>query len=166
MKPDWDKLAEEFKDSEIVKVVDVDCTADGKTLCTHVGVRGYPTIKYYLADEPNKPQDYKGGRDYAGLKKFVESTFKPPCDVSTKKGCSADQLKVVDALAGKSGGDLAKYLTEKKALINQIKADRIVYENESKNKLKDFDQKEEAASMELIVATKVAEKAAGQKDEL
>ena len=40
MKPDWDKLAEEFADSQKVVIADVDCTASGKALCEKYGVQG------------------------------------------------------------------------------------------------------------------------------
>ena len=46
MKPDWDKLMEEFKDSPTALVADVDCTADGKPICDDNGVRGFPTLKW------------------------------------------------------------------------------------------------------------------------
>merc|ERR1719456_1620926 len=75
MKPDWDKLAAEYKDHASVLVADADYTAGGKSLCDSVGVRGYPTIKH---GDPNDLQDYKGGRDFAGLKKFAES-LGPTC---------------------------------------------------------------------------------------
>jgi hypothetical protein len=65
MKPDWDKLIGEFKDSKTVLIADVDCTAAGKPLCDTKGVRGFPTIKY---GDPNDLQDYEGGREYAALK--------------------------------------------------------------------------------------------------
>merc|ERR1711957_475935 len=56
MKPDWDKLMAEFKDSKTALVADVDCTAGGKALCDRIGVRGYPTIKQ---GDPNNMEDYK-----------------------------------------------------------------------------------------------------------
>ena len=59
MKPDWDKLMEEFSGSATQLIGDVDCTADGKPLCDANGVRGYPTIKY---GDPSDLQDYQGGR--------------------------------------------------------------------------------------------------------
>jgi len=68
MKPDWDKLAAEFKDSAATVIADVDCTAGGKSLCEEIGVRGYPTIKY---GGPNDLQDYNGGRDLPALQAFA-----------------------------------------------------------------------------------------------
>jgi hypothetical protein len=41
MKPDWDKLMDAFADSDSALVGDVDCTAEGKDLCTQQGVKGY-----------------------------------------------------------------------------------------------------------------------------
>ena len=45
MKPAWDSLAQEYKNSDKVVVADVDCTAEGKDLCERFGVQGFPTIK-------------------------------------------------------------------------------------------------------------------------
>jgi len=73
MKPDWDKLMEEFSGSATQLIGDVDCTADGKPLCDANGVRGYPTIKY---GDPSDLQDYQGGRDFDALKKFAEEEKK------------------------------------------------------------------------------------------
>ena len=41
MKPDWDQLMDAFADSETALVADVDCTTEGKELCTAQGVKGY-----------------------------------------------------------------------------------------------------------------------------
>jgi len=98
MKPDWDSLGTEYASSKTVLIADVDCTADGKSLCEKMGVRGYPTIKYYNPPD-TEGEDYKGGRDLASLKKFVESDLGPGCSVDTKENCSAEQLE-----------DLKKYM--------------------------------------------------------
>jgi thioredoxin-like negative regulator of GroEL len=44
----YDKLAEELKDK--VNIVAVDCDAH-RALCTKNGVKGFPTIKLYVASE-------------------------------------------------------------------------------------------------------------------
>jgi len=54
----------------------VDCTAEGKTLCSKFGVRGYPTVKY---GDPDDLKDYRGGRDFDSLKKFADSNLGPQC---------------------------------------------------------------------------------------
>merc|ERR1711943_151867 len=53
MKPAWDQLMEEFKDSKSAVVADVDCTVH-QDLCGKHGVQGYPTIKY---GDPNKVEE-------------------------------------------------------------------------------------------------------------
>ena len=59
MKPAWDELMAAFEDSPTSLVADVDCTAAGESICSKVGVQGYPTIKY---GDPNDLKDYNGGR--------------------------------------------------------------------------------------------------------
>jgi len=87
MKPDWDKLIAAFKDSSSVLIADVDCTAGGKELCNEVGVRGYPTIKH---GDPSDLQDYKGGRDFAALKKFADE-LGPTCSPANLDLCDAEK---------------------------------------------------------------------------
>jgi hypothetical protein len=92
MKPDWDSLGSDYADSKTVVIADVDCTAAGKPLCDKYGVRGYPTIKFFNPPD-EEGEDYKGGRDLASLKKFVESDLGPGCSVDTKENCTPEQLK-------------------------------------------------------------------------
>jgi hypothetical protein len=73
LKPDWDKLIEDFASSSTQLVADVDCTADGKALCDANGVKGYPTLKW---GDPSDLQDYQGGRSYDDLKKFADENLK------------------------------------------------------------------------------------------
>ena len=59
--PTWEELAKSQKGT--VRVAKMDCTAtDNKQFCRDMGVRGYPTLKFF----PNgmasgdKPVDYAG----------------------------------------------------------------------------------------------------------
>jgi hypothetical protein len=70
MKPSWDKLGDEYAGSSSVLIADADCTAGADELCSQFGIRGYPTIKYFL-DGDSEGQDYKGGRDFDSMKEFV-----------------------------------------------------------------------------------------------
>ena len=91
--PDWDKLTSDFASSASVLVAEVDCTsASGKPLCTASGVKGYPTLKWGQNGEELK--DYKGARNYAGMKKFAEEELKPSCSVDNVDLCD-------DAMKGK-----------------------------------------------------------------
>merc|ERR1712023_602703 len=91
-KPDWDKLIEQFKDSSTILIADVDCTAEGKSMCEEVGVRGYPTIKY---GDPSDLQDYKGGRDFAALEKFA-GDLGPTCSPSNIDLCDEEKKAKIE----------------------------------------------------------------------
>jgi len=101
MKPDWDKLAEEFGDSQTVLIADVDCTASGKPLCEKYGVQGYPTIKTFSGPDDFEGEKYEGGRDLESLRKHAES-LGPPCDVDNKENCSPEDLTQLEKYAAMS----------------------------------------------------------------
>ena len=104
MKPAWDKLGEEYAASSSVLVGDVDCTADGESLCQEHGISGYPTIKYFMADGSD-PQTYQGGRDYDALKEFVSDTLEIKCDVKDPKECSEKEQGYITKMQAKSSKD-------------------------------------------------------------
>ncbi len=58
MKPAFDQLGTAYEGHAKVVIGDSDCTQDGKSLCAAQGVRGYPTIKYFISGQENA---YKGG---------------------------------------------------------------------------------------------------------
>jgi len=120
MKPDWDKLMAEFKDSKTALVGDVDCTAAGKDLCSDVGVRGYPTIKH---GDPNSLEDYKGGRDFDSLKKFVKEELYYPCGPLNLGACDGDQLLLIEKFLQMSESDLASGIKEKSDAVEKLETD-------------------------------------------
>jgi len=120
MKPAWDKLAEEFKDSKTAVVADVDCTAGGKDLCSTHGVRGYPTIKY---GDPNALEDYKGGRDFDALKKFAEENLGPTCGPANLDLCDADKKAQIEKYSAMSASDLQAAVDEKVAAQEKLETD-------------------------------------------
>lgn len=93
MKPDWDKLMEQYADSSTQLIADVDCTTEGKPLCDMAGVRGYPTIKW---GDPADLQDYQGGRDLASLTKFAEENLKPMCSPANIDLCDDEKKKQIE----------------------------------------------------------------------
>jgi len=109
MKPDWDKLIAAYKDHASTLIADVDCTTGGKSLCEEVGVRGYPTIKY---GDPNDLQDYKGGRDFAALKKFAEG-LGPQCGPANLELCDEAKKKQINELMAMTAADLEAKIEEK-----------------------------------------------------
>jgi len=110
MKPDWDKLMDAFADSETALVADVDCTAEGKDLCTEHGVRGYPTIKW---GDPSALEDYAGGRDFASLEKFATENLKPMCSPANIDLCEGDKKAQIEKFIAIAGDELDKMIAEK-----------------------------------------------------
>jgi len=101
MKPDWDRLGEEFASSSSVLIADVDCTADGKELCEKYEVRGYPTIKYFVNGD-ERGEDYSGGRDYDSLKAYVEENLEIKCDVTDPSGCTDKEKAYIEKMKQKT----------------------------------------------------------------
>lgn len=120
MKPAWDKLMAEFKDSKTALVADVDCTAGGKELCNTVGVRGYPTIKY---GDPNNLEDYKGGRDFDALKKFAEANLGPTCGPANLDLCDADKKAQIEKFSKMSASELEAAIKEKTDAMEKVEKD-------------------------------------------
>jgi len=130
MKPAWDKLMKHFKGNEHGLVADVDCTAAGKSLCSRVGVRGYPTIKW---GDPNALEDYQGGRDFNALKKFAEENLKPICSIANMELCSEDDKQKLEDLMKMPIEELKKQIEGKE---QEIKDAEKYFEDETQ-KLQD-----------------------------
>merc|ERR1719333_1479906 len=120
MKPAWDKLMAEFKDSKTALVADVDCTAGGKDLCSEVGVKGYPTIKY---GDPNNLEDYKGGRDFDALKKFAEANLGPTCGPANLDLCDDAKKADIEKFSKMSTSDLEAAIKEKTDAMEKLETD-------------------------------------------
>jgi len=124
MKPDWDKLMAEFKDSSTAVVADVDCTAAGKPLCDEVGVKGYPTIKY---GDPNNLEDFKGGRKFEDLKKFAEETLGPTCGPANLDLCDEEKKGLIQKFQAMSSTELDAAVAEKNSALEKLEADFKTY---------------------------------------
>jgi len=120
MKPAWDKLMAEFKDSKTALVADVDCTAGGQSLCNEVGVRGYPTIKH---GDPNNLEDYKGGRDFDSLKKFAEENLGPTCGPANLDLCDDAKKADIEKFSKMSASDLEAAISEKTQAMEKLEKD-------------------------------------------
>lgn len=105
MKPDWDRLGENFAKSDTVVIADVDCTIE-KDLCSQYGVQGYPTIKYFTGSTDASGDAYNGGRTYDELKKWADENLGPSCGFNNKDLCDADQLKAIEDAEALSDDDL------------------------------------------------------------
>jgi hypothetical protein len=148
MKPDWDKLMDEFKGSATQLVADVDCTAAGKPLCDEVGVRGYPTIKY---GDPADLQDYQGGRDYDSLSKFANE-LKPMCSPRNIDLCDDAKKAEIAKFQAMADDDLEKLIKEEEKKLEEA-------EEEFKTEVQKLQDKYTALSTEKdekIAAVKAA----------
>merc|ERR1719343_1617231 len=104
MKPAWDKLMKEFKDSKTALVADVDCTEAGKDLCETHSVEGFPTIKW--GDPMSGLEAYEGGRDFKELKKFADENLKPLCSPVNIDLCDDAKKKQIAELQALPTTDL------------------------------------------------------------
>lgn len=109
MKPDWDKLMEEYADSTTQLIADVDCTTEGKAICDNNGVKGFPTLKY---GDPSDLQDYQGGRDLDSLRKFIDESLKPVCSPSNLDLCDDEKKAEIEKLQAMPDADLASAITD------------------------------------------------------
>jgi len=119
MKPDWDKLIATYKGHASTLIADVDCTTGGKALCEQVGVRGYPTIKH---GDPNDLQDYKGGRDFASLKKFAEG-LGPQCGPANLDLCDEATKKQIEEFKALGKDKREEMIKSKEAEITKLEGD-------------------------------------------
>lgn len=112
-------------------IADVDCTAEGESLCHKHGVRGYPTIKLFKKDGNPQGEDYNGAREYNGLKRFVEANLAgPECSLEDKEGCSDEEKKVLEESEAMSVSerrakvdDLKTSISEKKKQMHALEAE-------------------------------------------
>jgi len=109
MKPAWDKLMKEYEGKDGALVADVDCTADGKSLCDREGVKGFPTIKW---GDPKNLEDYQGGREFKDIKKFADENLKPICTPANMDVCDDDQKAEINKIMEMSEEDLQAKIDE------------------------------------------------------
>jgi len=141
MKPDWDKLIEDFKDSSSSLVADVDCTTEGKSLCETHGVKGYPTIKY---GDPSDLKDYSGGRTYEDLKKFADENLGPSCGPDTLDICSDEQKALIKKFQAMSLGKLDAKVRKADKEIAKIEGEHATLLEEMQKTMEAAEKKKEA----------------------
>lgn len=116
MKKAWDVLIDDYADSSSILIADVDCTAAGKSLCTEVGVRGYPTIKYGPADDL---KDYSGGRTLKDLRDFA-ATLGPICGPQNLDLCAESQKAQIAEFTAMGAEKREALIKEQAAEIEQV----------------------------------------------
>ena len=112
MKPSWDKLVAQYKDSKTAIVADVDCTTEGKPLCEEHGVQGFPSIKW---GDPSALEDYEGGRSFEDLETFAKENLKPLCSPKNMDLCDADKKTQIDGYMKMDASVLEAEIEKKEA---------------------------------------------------
>lgn len=75
VRPEWEKLAEEYADNEDVIIAEINCSTEkGEELCDDWEVDYYPSFFYFL-DGDKEGDYYSDGRDFASMKRFIETKF-------------------------------------------------------------------------------------------
>lgn len=140
MKPEFDRLANDYKSSRTVLIADVDCTAGGESLCQKHGVRGYPTIKVFKKDGSPQGEDYNGPREYAGMKKFVESNLAgPECSLEDKEGCSPAERAILEQSEAMNVADRRAKIKDMEAEVKDKKVQLKTLETEVKSLTKNIE---------------------------
>jgi len=146
MKPDWDKLMDEFKGSKTALVADVDCTTGGKDLCSEHGVRGYPTIKY---GDPSDLQDYKGGRTFKDLQKFAQENLGPQCSPGNLDLCDDAKKKQIEEFMAMDKKDLEAKIKEKTEAMEKLEKDFKTFVDGLQKSYSEANEKKDADLKEL-----------------
>jgi len=164
MKPAWDKLMKEYKDSSTILVADVDCTAAGKPLCDSNGVQGFPTIKY---GDPTALEDYQSGRDFDALSKFAK-TLKPLCSPVNIDLCDDEQKKQIEDIQAMSSADRKAKIEEKEQEIKDAEESFQTKLKELQNTYEKISEEKEEAIKAVkdsgLALLKSVEAAAGKSD--
>ena len=106
----WNQLGDKFNaETSSVLIGDVDCTASGDSLCEDFGIRGYPTIKYFV-DGDLEGQDYQSGRDYDSLESFVHETLEVKCNIADPVDCSEKEKAYLEKMKAKTAADRQKQI--------------------------------------------------------
>lgn len=155
MKPDWDKLAEEFDGNEKVVVTDVDCTAPvGKKLCDKNDVKGFPTLLYFMADK-KESEKYEGGRTFDDLKKFIITTWKAGCKIATLVNCSPAQKEGIEKWKPQGLGPVQDELMRIDNELAVLKEKKEKLASEGKEEIKIFKTKEGKLQSKIALMNKV-----------
>jgi len=109
MAPAWEQLAEDYKDSKVTLIGEVDCTVEDE-LCEQFEIQGFPTLHY---GDVNDVQDYTGGRDYDSMKAFAKDKLETPiCSIHNRESCTQEVKDAIAELEKKPADDLHAIVQE------------------------------------------------------
>jgi len=149
MKPDWDRLMDQFEGNPHALVADIDCTAEGKPLCTKHGVQGYPTIKW---GDPTDLQDYQGGRTFDDLQSFAEENLGPSCGPDSLDLCDDEEREKIEKFISLDDKALRKR-------INKLEKKKANAEQDYENTMEKMEKKKKRAEKDKKKALNAVKKA-------
>ena len=166
MKPDWDKLGEQYDESGNILIGDVDCTGPGKSLCDQNDVKGFPTLKSFWKATSS---DYSGSRSYEDLKKYADS-MKPLCSPDNLEDCTTEQKVEVEKLLSMKEEELKQKIDEHTKSITTAEKEHEELLKDLQKKFKDsmdsVDALKEKVNPELALLKVVLSGKEHKKDEL
>lgn len=112
--PIWEKFASDFESEPSVLVAKVDAEAENsKATAQEMGVKAYPTIKYFPKGS-STPEDYEGGRQEQALVDFMNEKAGTHRIVGGGLDAKAGIIDSLDAIVAKSlgGGNYEKLSKE------------------------------------------------------
>ena len=110
IKPDWEKLSDEWDGNDIGLVAEIDCTAPGgRVLCEANDIRGVPALKY---GDPLNLEDYQGGRDYDSLAEFAKENLKRLCSPSNMDLCDDETKAQIEEILALPDEELDAKITD------------------------------------------------------
>jgi protein disulfide-isomerase A1 len=86
--PIYDELGQAFGSAPSVVIAKIDATAND--VDAKLGIRGFPTIKFFPANNKAAPLDYNGDRSLADMINFIKSNAATEVNVATPE--SKDEL--------------------------------------------------------------------------
>eukprot|EP00747_Dinoflagellata_sp_TGD_P034004 gnl/TRDRNA2_/TRDRNA2_136985_c0_seq1.p1 gnl/TRDRNA2_/TRDRNA2_136985_c0~~gnl/TRDRNA2_/TRDRNA2_136985_c0_seq1.p1 ORF type:complete len:257 (+),score=77.15 gnl/TRDRNA2_/TRDRNA2_136985_c0_seq1:40-810(+) len=109
--PPWKFIEKEVAAaSAYVLIADADCSADGKSLCTEMGIDAQNTIKY--GDPLGELQDFKGKASVEDFRELVK-TLKPSCSPTNVDLCDDKKKKMIKDFTALSASDRESKIKEK-----------------------------------------------------
>ena len=141
--PDWEKLSQEWEGDDTGLVAEVDCTADGKSICDDNGVQGFPTLKY---GDPSNLDDYLGGRSYSDLSSFAMENLKPVCQPSKLDLCDDEAKSLIREYMTLSSAELERRID---ALNLVLRGTEELFLNETQKLQNGYDKLTEEKSKKL-----------------
>jgi protein disulfide isomerase len=89
LEPIWKKLGKQFESIESVVIAKVDSTAND---IDGVDVQGFPTIKFWPANNKEEGVTYEGDRDLKGFRKFLKKNASIKFELPKKGEAKKEEL--------------------------------------------------------------------------